>query len=72
MTYQKRHDSAQYFLGFWIYWYKMVIGIELIRYQTKYRQKEHQNLPSKKPLVDLFAVILIRYDLITLSQNLIR
>ena len=31
--------------------------------------KEHQKLPSKKPLVDLLAVILIPYDLITLSKT---
>ena len=39
----------------------MVTGIELIRYQTKYRPNEHQKLPSKKPLVALITVILVRY-----------
>ena len=29
------------FRGFWIHWYKMVTGIELIRYQTEYRPNEH-------------------------------
>ena len=43
-----------------MHWYKMVTGLELMRYQTKYRPNEHQKLPSKKPLVEMFAVILIR------------
>ena len=53
--YQIRHDSV-------------LTGIELILYQTKYRPKEHQKLPSKKPLVDLFAVILIRDNANTLPN----
>ena len=43
-----------------MHWYKMVTGIDLMRYQTKYRPNDHQKLPFKKPLVETFAVILIR------------
>ena len=39
----------------------MVTGIELIRYQTKYRPKEHQKLPSKKQLVTIFDELIRRY-----------
>ena len=46
--YQVRHDSAHEFSGCWMHWYKMVTGIKLIRYQTKYRPKEHQKFPFKK------------------------
>ena len=34
----------------------MVTDIELIRAQTKCRPKEHQKLPSKKPLVSMIIV----------------
>ena len=49
-----------------MHWYKMATGIELILYQTKYRPKEHHKLPSKKPLVDMFAMILLRDNANTL------
>ena len=49
----------------------MVTGIEPIRYQTKYRPKEYQKLPSKKPLGDMFAVILIRLMLRRCSYTLL-
>ena len=45
------------FRVFWMHWYKMMIGIELIRYQTKYRPKEHQKLPSKKPFCAIIELI---------------
>ena len=69
-TYQIRHDSAQKFSGFWIHWYKMVTGIELMRYQTKYRPNEHQKLPSKKPLVAMYVSMLIRF-LIEVANTLL-
>ena len=40
-TYQKRPDSALCFSDFWIRWNKIMAGIELVRYQTKFRPKEH-------------------------------
>ena len=38
-----------------IHWYKMVTGIELIRYHTKYRPNEHQKSESKKSLVAMIV-----------------
>ena len=48
----------------------MVTGIDLIRAQTKYRPKEHQKLPSKKPLVATIDELL-RYDVRTTINTLI-
>ena len=39
----------------------MVTGIELIRYQTKYRPNDHQKLPSKKPLAALIDELIRCY-----------
>ena len=48
-------------MGVRIHLYKMLTGNELIRYPTKYRPKEHQKLPSKKPLVAIFDELIRRY-----------
>ena len=53
-----------------MHWYKMVTGIEMIRYETKYRPNEDQKLSSKKPLV-MIAVILIRCYIRTILNTLI-
>ena len=44
--------------SFSIHRYKMATDIELIRYQTKYRPDEHQNIAVQKPLVAISARML--------------
>ena len=63
------------FRVFWMPCYKIVTGIKLIRYQTKYRPKEHQKLSSKKPLgafIDELIRCYVRTILNTLNVALYR